>query len=135
MDSTDWLSATPSFANDFPVDSRLVGYCSVIIKTHKEVHKIAPNNDKPIANPLIIFREGCDDWAVLFNPASGEGFVINPVSVFIWKLLDGEHTVQNIIAEVRKNCEDVPDDVETRVNIFIDDLIERGYAGYEVQKV
>ena len=31
-------------------------------------------------------------------------------------------------------CEDMPDDAEKRVMDFIKDLIERGYAGYEVQK-
>lgn len=93
------------------------------------------DNDKPIANPLIVFREEFDDWAILFDPDSGEGFGLNPVSVFIWKLLDGKHTVQNIIIELRENCEDVPDDADERVKAFVDDLIERGYAGYEVQKV
>ena len=26
------------------------------------------SNDKPIANPIIVFREEFDDWALLFNP-------------------------------------------------------------------
>ena len=94
-----------------------------------------PENDKPIANPLIVFREEFDDWAILFDPDSGEGFGINPVSVFIWKRLDGKHTLQDIMVELRENCEDMPEDAEERVTDFIKDLIERGYAGYEFQKV
>ncbi len=30
--------------------------------------------DKPIANPMIVFREEFDDWAVLFNPETGDTF-------------------------------------------------------------
>ncbi len=56
------------------------------------------------------------------------------MSVFIWKRLDGKHTVQDIMAELREDCEDMPEDAEKRVTDFIKDLIERGYAGYEVQK-
>ena len=92
-------------------------------------------NDRPIANPLIVLREEFDDWAILFDPDSGKGYGINPVSVFIWKLLDGKHTVQNIMTELLENCEDAPDDAAERVQAFIDDLVEHGYAGYEVQKV
>jgi SynChlorMet cassette protein ScmD len=91
-------------------------------------------NDKPIANPLIVLREEFDDWAILFDPDAGEGFGLNPVSVFIWKRLDGKHTVQDIMAELREDCEDMPEDAEKRVTDFIKDLVERGYAGYEVQK-
>ncbi len=93
-----------------------------------------PENDKPIANPSIVFREEFDDWAILFDPDSGDGFGLNPVSAFIWNILDGKRTIQDVIAEVRENCEDIPDDAEERIKAFIDDLIERGYAGYEIQK-
>ncbi len=91
-------------------------------------------NDKPIANSLIVLREEFDDWAILFDPDAGEGFGLNPVSVFIWKCLDGKHTVQDIMVELREDCKDMPEDAEKRVTDFIKDLIERGYAGYEIQK-
>ncbi len=84
---------------------------------------------------MIVLREEFDDWAILFDPDAGEGFGLNPVSVFIWKCLDGEHTVQDIMAEIRENCDDMPEDAEDFVKSFVENLIERGYAGYEVQKV
>ena len=92
------------------------------------------DSNKPIANPLIILREEFDDWAILFDPDAGEGFGLNPVSVFVWKLLDGKHTVEDIMTELRENCDDMPDDAEGRIRDFIKDLIERGYAGYEMTK-
>ena len=48
--------------------------------------------DRPIANPLSVLREEFDDWALLFDPDSGKVVGLNPVSVFIWKRLDGNHT-------------------------------------------
>ena len=101
----------------------------------QEVYEIVPDNDRPIVNPMIVLREEFDDWAILFDPDAGEGFGLNPVSVFIWKRLDGKHTLQDIMAELRENCEGMPEDAKDRVSNFINDLVERGYAGYEIQKV
>jgi len=87
---------------------------------------------RPIANPLMVLREEFDDWAVLFNPDTGDAFGLNPVSVFIWKHLDGSKTVEDIIEELRLRCENVPDDADRYVRAFIEDLMGRGMAGYEL---
>lgn len=91
------------------------------------------NLDNVIANPMVILREELDDWAILFDPNTGEGFAVNPVSAFIWKCLDGKHTVEDIIKELRENCEDVPEDAASSVSEFIQELLERGLAGHEEQ--
>lgn len=91
------------------------------------------NNDKPIANPLIVFREDFDDWAILFDPDSGDALGLNPVGVFVWKRLDGNHTIKSIVMELRDNCEDAPAEVEDHVTDFIKDLVEHGLAGYEFE--
>lgn len=93
------------------------------------------DDKKPVANPSVVLREEFDDWAVLFDPDSGDGFGLNPVSVFIWKRLDGRHTVEDILAQVNENCEGVPEDAEGYVRAFVQELVERGLAGYELQKV
>lgn len=92
-----------------------------------------PVNNKPIANPLLVFREEFDDWAILFDPDTGDGFGLNPVSVFIWKRLDGKHTIQDILMELRESCEDMPDTAEQEIKVFVEGLVEKGYAGYEVK--
>ena len=46
-------------------------------------------NNNPLANPSLVLREEFDDWAVLFDPDTGDSFGLNPVSVFIFKRLDG----------------------------------------------
>lgn len=90
-------------------------------------------NDKPIANPLIVLREEFDDWAILFDPDTGHAFGINPVSVFIWRRLDGNHTVTDILTEIQDQFEDVPPEAETHIQEFIDDLKGKGLAGYQFQ--
>lgn len=91
--------------------------------------------NKPVANPLVVLREEFDDWAVLFDPDSGNAFGLNPVGVFIWKRLDGRHTIEDIQKELRQNCEEMPREAEVHLKDFIQSLVEQGLAGYESQKV
>ena len=94
------------------------------------------NGRMPIANPLVIFREEFDDWAVLFDPDTGDGYGLNPVCSFVWQRLDGKHAVGDIVAELReKGCKDMPEDAADRIQAFVADLEEKGLAGYELQKV
>ena len=88
------------------------------------------NDKNPIAIPEIVFREEFDDWAILFDPDSGDTFGVNPVSVFIWKLLDGSHNEKNILKKLRENCTNVSEEAENEIKEFIDDLVERGFVGY-----
>lgn len=89
--------------------------------------------DKPLANPLIVLREEFDDWAILFDPDTGHAYGINPVSVFVWQRLDGNHTVADILEELRANWQEVPEEAETHIREFIDDLMRNGLAGYQFQ--
>ena len=88
---------------------------------------------RPAANPLMVLREEFDDWAVLFDPDTGQSFGMNPVSVFIWKHLDGGHSVKDIMGKLQSACPDTPEDAQTHVEAFIGDLLARGLAGYETR--
>lgn len=92
------------------------------------------SEDKPLVNPSVILREEFDDWAVLFDPDTAEGYALNPVGVLVWKHLDGSRTVDDIVAVIKENCEDVPAEVKDHCREFIADLIKQGLAGYEVAK-
>ena len=83
------------------------------------------------ANPLIVLREEFDDWAILFDPDTGNAFGLNPTGVFIWKLLDGRHSPEDIVRELRSETTDVPEDAQQHVGAFIHSLETRGLAGYE----
>jgi SynChlorMet cassette protein ScmD len=88
--------------------------------------------EKPIANPLIVLREEFDDWAILFDPDTGDAFGVNPIGVHIWKRLDGNHSVKDILQDLQEGYEDVPDEAEGDLQEFIEDLVQRGLAGYEI---
>jgi len=89
-------------------------------------------NTKPVMNQNIVLREEFDDWALLFDPDTSEAYGLNPVSVFIWKHLDGENTLEEIVEKLGKECEQMPDDAIVYVKKFVDELIEKGYAGCQV---
>ena len=61
------------------------------------------SNQKPIANPLIVLREEFEDWAILFNPDKGTAFGLNPTGVYIWKFLDGEHSLDDLFQHLRRD--------------------------------
>ena len=90
--------------------------------------------NNPIANPLIVLREEFDDWAILFDPDTGDAFGLNPIGVRIWKRLDGNHSAEDILKYLQEGYEDVPDEARSDLQEFIEDLVQRGLAGYEVQK-
>ena len=89
------------------------------------------SNDKPIADPMLVLREEFDDWAILFDPDTGDSFGVNPVSVFIFKHLDGRNTLHDIMQKLHVECEDAPEDAEQYVKEFIDSLVQKGFAGFE----
>lgn len=89
----------------------------------------------PVRNGRLILREEFDDWAILFDPDTGRGFGLNPVSVFIWKRLDGNHSENEILAELKTICEDVPESATEDIRDFIDELVRLGFVGYELERV
>lgn len=89
----------------------------------------------PILNPSLVLREEFDDWAILFDPESGQSYGLNPVSVAVCKHLDGQHQPQDIVAKVKAQCSNVPEHgVEEDICAFITLLEEKGLVGYECTK-
>ena len=91
------------------------------------------DTEKAMVNPLIVMREEFDDWAILFDPDSGHAFGLNPVGVLVWKCLDGHHTIKDIVIELKEKCENTPEDTAAQVQEFINDLVEKGMAGFLIQ--
>jgi len=91
------------------------------------------NDNKPLASPSIVLREEFDDWAILFDPDTGNAFGVNPVGVFVWKHLDGQHTIQDILKELNDACEAIPEDAEDHLKDLIKDLADKGLVGYEAK--
>jgi SynChlorMet cassette protein ScmD len=89
--------------------------------------------DGPIANPVVVVKEGCGDWVVLFNPDTADAVGINAVGMAMWGLMDGRHTLEDILRAVRRRFADVPASVAEDVAAFVDDLAARGFVGYELE--
>lgn len=94
---------------------------------------MVPECSKPVVNPLVVLREEFDDWAILFEPDTGNAFGLNPIGVFIWKRLDGRHRLEGILKELRENADGVPEEAEDHLKEFIGELIEHGLVGYEIK--
>ena len=84
-----------------------------------------------IANPLIVLREEFDDWAILFNPDTGNTFCLNPIGVLIWKQLDGSHSLDDMVNKIREAAVDVPADVTGHVQAFVQNAVQFGLVRYE----
>ncbi len=78
--------------------------------------------EKPIANPYVILREEFDDWAVLFDPDTGRGFGLNPTGVYVWKLLDGKHSVDDLLTALRQDVLRVPPVAREHLVTFVKEL-------------
>jgi len=85
---------------------------------------------RPIVNPVVVLREEFDDWALLFNPDTADAVGINPVGVAIWKLMDGQRDLDDIVAQVRERFAHVPEAAADEVRAFVDELAEQGFVAY-----
>ena len=80
------------------------------------------NGDKPIRNPYVVLREEFDDWAVLFNPNATQGFDgfgLNPTGVYLWKLLDGERTLNELGEKLRDRAKNVTERVTDHIRALL----------------
>ncbi|MCG6538190.1 MAG: SynChlorMet cassette protein ScmD [Syntrophales bacterium LBB04] len=93
------------------------------------------NTETPVvANPLIVLREEFDNWAILFDPDTGNTFGLNPIGVLIWKHLDGRHTLDEITGKIREAAEDVPPDVTGHVRDFIRNASQFGLVSHRAPR-
>ena len=90
--------------------------------------------EKPIANPVVVLREEFDNWAVLFNPDTAEAVGINPVGVALWKIMDGERSLEDLVMQINHHFSDVPDSATEDVSRFVSELTQKGFVGYELER-
>jgi SynChlorMet cassette protein ScmD len=93
------------------------------------------NDKKPTANPLVVLREEFDDWAILFDPDTGTGFGLNPSGVYVWKNLDGEKSIDEMLKALHRDAQDVPEGAGAQISEFVEDLVKHGLAGYELEQI
>jgi SynChlorMet cassette protein ScmD len=90
--------------------------------------------DKPIANPVVVLREEFDDWAVLFNPDTADALGTNPVGVAVRKRMDGQRTVEEIVADIQDGFDGAPESISKEIDAFVNALSNLGFAGLELDR-
>ena len=113
-----------------PDTERCAGASRISVKVCAAVR----GREKARSTPYVILREAFDDWAILFDPGTGEAFGLNPVGVHVWKLLDGEHSVDEIVPAIRRDAREVPQEPREHLIAFLQELIEHGLAGYVIEQ-
>jgi SynChlorMet cassette protein ScmD len=91
--------------------------------------------DRPQAGCWVVLREEFDDWAVLFDPDTGHGFGLNPVGAHLWKLLDGQNQVDDLLKVLRRDALGVPLEAGEDLVAFIEELVRQGLATCEREQV
>ena len=76
-------------------------------------------------NPRVEFREMGEGGGVLLHVGSGAYHGVNEIGALIWGLIPDGMTVQAIVEELRTRVEDPPEDLESEVRTFVDELVER----------
>jgi SynChlorMet cassette protein ScmD len=89
---------------------------------------VKENLNRPRVNPSIVLREEFEDRAILFDPDTGDTFGLNPVSLLVWKCLDGCHSLEDILKKLHASFKNVSPKVQGQVKSFIQELIRKGLA-------
>jgi hypothetical protein len=66
------------------------------------------------------------DEAIIVNFTSSFFFNLNPVGTFIWERCDGQHTLEQIAADLTDEFEVSSEEAARDCREFIDSLVEQG---------
>ena len=74
----------------------------------------------------MVLREEDDGYAILCDPGSGRIRVLNPTAAAIWKLVDGQRTLSEVMEALREDFEDLDADAEEQVVRLLEELYQVG---------
>jgi hypothetical protein len=86
-------------------------------------------SDKQIftPGPSIVFREESDGGFV-FDPDSGDVFVLNSLGAYVWELCDGKHNKEEIVKLISQHYPDIPDSrIREDTESFVEVLRNQGF--------
>ena len=82
-------------------------------------------SDKPARDRALAFREIPGEGGLVVDPRQSEVKVLNPVGSKIYSLLDGEHSIEQIVAAVVEEFDVAETVARADIEAFLDDLRER----------
>ena len=81
---------------------------------------------RPRRHPDSAFRRIGDEGGLVVLPGRAEVKVLNPVAIDIFGLLDGDHTVDAIVAAIRGEYDVSEEDARRDVSEFLEELERHG---------
>jgi SynChlorMet cassette protein ScmD len=88
------------------------------------------SSSNPKSKSEIRFRQESDEWVILFDPDTGNARTLNPVGVFVWKLLDGSNSLGGVVEKLRESYSNVPAEVDAHVKQFVEVLQKAGFVEF-----
>ena len=92
----------------------------------RKFQKISPQ-ENPKANSNIVLREEFENQAFLYDPDTGDTYPLNPVGAFVWKCLDGDCSIGQIVDKLNGEFDTRSSSVIEDLQTFMNDLKERGF--------
>jgi hypothetical protein len=83
-----------------------------------------------LQNPDVNIREEDADGALLFDPDTNRIKLLNGTGLYIWKQCREPRTPDDIVASVKEQFEDVPEnEIAEDVKVFLDSMVANGLLG------
>ncbi len=86
-------------------------------------------NSRLAVNPNLVLREEDDDCALLFDPDRGSVQMLNRTAVEIWKRLDGQRSLKEILSSLDDLFADVDEAAQEQVLQLARSLADLGAVG------
>lgn len=90
---------------------------------------------RPVRHPETAYRSVGDDGGLVVMPLRSEVKVLNPVGTRIYSLLDGKHTLDEIVAAVVDEFEVSEPQARDDVQEFLRELSEQGLVSEDPEAV
>ncbi|MCL6538822.1 MAG: PqqD family protein [Acidothermus sp.] len=76
-------------------------------------------------SPLVQW-EDLDDGVVIFHPLTQHAISLNETASALWRLLDGDHDLAAIVAELADRYSVTPDEIRPAIERTVDQLADEG---------
>ena len=84
---------------------------------------------KLMVNTNLVLREEGDEGALLYDPDTGAVRILNLTAVAIWKLLEAERTVSEVIRTLKEQFDGLDGEAEEQVLQMVRELQRLGALG------
>lgn len=94
-----------------------------------EMNSVIDLNSRLAVNPNLVLREEDDDCALLFDPDRGSVQLLNRSAVEIWKRLDGQRSLREILKSLDEVFAGVDEEAQEQVLQLARSLVNLGAVG------